>query len=130
MAHNSKITSVLVIGDDLDTSSFLESSLSTLGFEVVMVHSAMQGLEQIRSREFNVVLCEFTMPKMGGEEFHEKVEREVPWAVPNLCFLSNDANSSGMQAFLAKNNVRFLEKPFTFDELAGVINDILSTQPT
>ena len=94
-----------------------------------MVHSALQGLEQLIGKDFHVVLCEFSLPKMGGEEFYAKMEREIPWALPHLCFLSNDSNSSGMQAFLAKNNVRFLEKPFTFDQLAGVINDILNAQP-
>jgi|ERR1051326_159562 DNA-binding NtrC family response regulator len=130
MAHGNNTTSVLVIGDDLDTASFLESSLSTIGFEVTMVQGSMQALEQLRAKEFNVILCEFSMPKMGGEEFYAKMEREVPWALPNLCFLSSDANSSGMQAFLARNNMRYLEKPFTFDQLAGVVNEILSAQPS
>ena len=129
MANVNSTTTVLVIGDDHDTASFLESSLSAIGFEVTMVQGSMQALEELRAREFNVILCEFSMPKLGGEEFYAKMEREVPWALPNLCFLSNDANSSGMQAFLTKNNLRYLEKPFAFDQLAGVVNEILSAQP-
>ncbi len=126
MKAENQITSVLVIGDDREISSFLESSLSVLGFEVVLTNSAMQALEQVRSRDFDVILCEFKMPRLGGEELYAEMERHMPWALPKVCFLISDHNVYGTHSFLNRTDARFLEKPFTFDELAGVINDILN----
>ncbi len=123
-------TSVLVIGDDMDTASFLESSLTTLGFEVTTAHSALEALGELRSKNFNVILCEYIMPKMGGEELYGQMEKEMPWGLRNICFLCHDPNTQGIQAFLNRTHAHFLEKPFSFDDLAGVINEILSEQST
>jgi CheY-like chemotaxis protein len=124
----SQITSVLVVGDDLDTASFLESSLSALGFEVTMVSNGLQALQELRARQFDLVLSEFNMPKMGGEELYEQLSREAPWALPHLCFLASDCNLPGLRSFLNRTGAHCVEKPFTFDQIAAVINDILSEQ--
>jgi len=110
----------------MDVASFLESSLSTLGFNVVLAHSGMQAVDEMRSREFDVVLCEFKMPRMGGEDLWAELERQAPWALPNICFLTSDYTVQGIEAFVHKTGARFLAKPFTFDQLAGAINEILS----
>jgi len=91
-----------------------------------MTSSAMQALEQVRSHDFDVILCEFKMPKMGGEELYAEMERHMPWALSKICFLIGDHHVYGMQTFLNRTDARFLAKPFTFDQLAGVINDILN----
>ncbi len=130
MSQGSATTSVLVVGDDMDTASFLESSLSTLGFEVTTAHSAMEALGELRAKNFNIILCEYIMPKMGGEELYAEMEREIPWSLRSICFLCSDPNSQGMQAFLSKTHAHVLEKPFSFDQIAGVINEILSEQST
>jgi DNA-binding response OmpR family regulator len=126
MKGNGKPIAVLVVSDDRDTTSFLESSLSTVGFEVVQATSSMQAIEEIRAREFDVILAEFKMPRMGGDTLWAELEKQAPWALTGLCFLTSDYNVQGIEVFLHKTGARSLAKPFTFDQLAGVINDILN----
>jgi DNA-binding NtrC family response regulator len=128
MSTGDRAIVTLVVSDDRDTTSFLESSLSTLGFEVVVANSAMQALEELHSRQFDVVLAEFKMPRLGGEALWNELERRAPWALRNICFLTSDYTVQGIEAFLHKTGARYLDKPFTFDQLAGVINDILNDQ--
>ena len=57
-----------------------------------------------------------------------EMAKQLPWALPNLCFLTNDCNLYGVRHFLTKTGARHIEKPFSFDQIAGVINDILDDQ--
>lgn len=124
--RNGKPVSTLVVGDDADTTSFLDSSLSTLGFDVVLATNALQAIAEARSRVFDVVLCEFKMPRIGGEDLWAEFEKHAPWALLNLCFITSEYNVQGIEAFLHKTGARRLAKPFSFNQLAGVINDILN----
>lgn len=128
MQTSGKSTCVLIVGDDLDTASFLDSSLTTLGFETERVASGIEALAELRSRHFELIISEFNMPKMGGEEFYAEIEKQCPWALRSICFLIDDHNPYGAQALLSRTRAHHLEKPFSFDQIAGVINDILTEQ--
>jgi DNA-binding NtrC family response regulator len=119
-------TAVLVVGDDRETASFLESSLSTVGFEVTMACNGIQAIEELHSRQFDVIIADFKMPRLGGEELYAAMEKEMPWSLRTICFLLSDHHVSGVRSFLAKTGARFLQKPFSFDQIAGVINEILN----
>lgn len=125
MKATAHIVSVLIVGDDLDTASFLESSLTALGFDLTRAANAMEALPQLRSRSFDVVICEINMPKMSGEDLYREVEKKMPWALPHFCFVTGDPKIYGHEAFLGDSQVRWIQKPFSFDQLAGVINEIL-----
>lgn len=120
------VTSVLIVGDDLDTASFLESSLTALGFELTRATNGIEALQHLRSRHFDVIISEIKMPKMGGEELYRELEKSLPWALPHICFITADPHLYGVNPFVAETDVRYVEKPFSFDQIAGVINDILT----
>lgn len=125
MQSTSQTTSVLIVGDDLDTASFLESSLGLLGFEMTRAANAMEALPQLRSRSFDVIICEINMPKMSGEDLYHEVEKEMPWLLPHFCFVTGDPKIYGHEGFLSDTRARWIQKPFSFDQLAGVLNEIL-----
>ena len=126
MQTQGQTTSVLIVGDDLDTASFLESSLSALGFELARATNGTEALQHLRAHHFDVIISEITMPKMGGEELYRELEKNLPWAVPHICFIAADSHVYGAEAFLRETDVRYVEKPFCFDQIAGLINDILT----
>src|SRR5262245_38753837 len=117
MSANGRAVTTLIVSDDRDTTSFLESSLSTLGFDVVVANGAMQALEELHSRQFDLVLSEFKMPRLGGEALWDELERRAPWALRSICFLTSGYTVQGIESFLHRTGARYLEKPFTFDQL-------------
>jgi len=123
---NAQTTSVLIVGDDHDTASFLESSLSTLGFEISLASSGIEALEQLRARHFDVIISEFAMPKMSGKDLYAEVEKHFPWATENFCFIVADPSMYGKDPLLSRPEIKYVQKPFSFDQIAGVVNEILS----
>jgi len=56
----------LIIDDALVIRKTLERALTKLGFEVEQAENGMQGLEKMKARVFDFVLCDFLMPIMDG----------------------------------------------------------------
>ena len=61
---------VLAMDDDPTTLRLLQLTLKDIGgFESVLLTSAKQALELMRSRDFDVVITDAMMPDMNGREF-------------------------------------------------------------
>ena len=58
----------LVIDDSLVIRKSLEHALSKLGFDVSLAVDGMEGLNKMKEKAFDMVLCDFLMPVMDGME--------------------------------------------------------------
>ena len=56
------------------TSGFLESQ----GYRVIEAENGLDGLQQLRTEEPDVILCDLSMPILDGIEFVEEVSLEYP----------------------------------------------------
>jgi len=56
----------LIIEDSKVIRKVLHRALTNFGFEVKQAENGMQGLEEMKSNVFDVVLCDFLMPVMDG----------------------------------------------------------------
>ena len=113
-AEDLRGSGLILMADDEEAILELgKSTLETYGYTVVVVSDGKGAVEMVKDRgsEFNLVLLDLAMPKMGGEEagMHIKTLR------PDLPILF----SSGYdQARLADNAPRekhlsFIQKPYT-----------------
>jgi len=53
---------VLVVDDDLDVRSFLDSSLKSLGFETLVTQDGYAGLAALDGSEPDAMIVDFAMP--------------------------------------------------------------------
>lgn len=56
----------LVIDDSKTIRKVLKKALQNFGFDVKQAENGMQGLEEMKSTVFDIVLCDFLMPIMDG----------------------------------------------------------------
>ena len=60
---------LLCIDDDQDVLECEKAFLETFGYTVVTASSGREGLELAGLRSFDVVIVDYCMPEMNGEEF-------------------------------------------------------------
>ena len=70
---NDKNYNLLLLEDDLDQRGLLELLFKAEGYSVVCVDNGQEGLEAIRERQFDVIVCDVMMPVMDGLAFVEKL---------------------------------------------------------
>ncbi|MCW3796517.1 ATP-binding protein [Sphingomonas sp. BN140010] len=69
---------ILVVEDNVEVGSYVETMLSEQGHQVVLATSAEQALQLIVSEPFDLVFSDVVMPGMGGLRLAEILEEQRP----------------------------------------------------
>jgi two-component system, cell cycle sensor histidine kinase and response regulator CckA len=111
---------ILVVDDEAVTRRFVERILTQEGFRVMTANDGEQALELLRMtrRRVALVITDLVMPGMGGHAFALEVAR-LP-SPPPVLYISAYEKPQGDMAR------RFLQKPFTMDELVGAVRALTS----
>lgn len=71
---------VLCVDDNQDVLECEKAFLETFGYTVVTASSGREGLELAGLRSFDVVIVDYCMPEMNGQEFAIAMRRLRPLA--------------------------------------------------
>ncbi|MGD2080242.1 MAG: response regulator [Nitrospirota bacterium] len=110
--------SILLIEDEKDVRDSLATLLRSAGYHVVSAASAMEGLDSLKkNNDIRLMLVDYVMPEMSGEEFLRKV-----WAEehrPPALVMTGIA--PWMSMGLLELGVGYLRKPINSDLLLGTV---------
>jgi len=116
---------VLVVDDDKDIVELLCAFIDNDDFHAVGVTDAEEGLRLARTIPLVLILCDWTMPLMNGEEFVERLRAEAALDGLPVAIMSGhplrDLEEIGAQAFLPK--------PFSLSEVLTLIESFIQTVP-
>lgn len=115
----------LVIDDQQAILSVAEDMLTTRGMQVMVASSGPEGvaLFQDHYEEISVVLLDFKMPGMGGDEVYARLQ-EID---PNVrVIISSGYSEQEMLDFFANSpNVLFIQKPYRYRALVEKVSSAL-----
>ena len=76
--------------------------------------------------DYDAVVCDVMMPRVGGEAFYNAVVEQYPHLANRILFISGAATiRSGLTAFISRTENRLLEKPFDVDQLRAALHELL-----
>ena len=114
----------LVIEDSVVVRKSLSRVLTKLGFEAVQAVDGMEGLNELQSSLFDVVLCDFLMPVMDGLDcVHQYREWETlnrPFFRQYIIGISAHANEKDILKGIEVGMDDFKPKPVTYKQLADL----------
>lgn len=121
---------ILLIEDDARLRTTLAQLLSHAGFEVSEAEEGGQGLALFAENGADLVVTDLIMP---GKEGMETI-LELRQAYPQLKILAMSGGgrlraAEYLPVAAAAGADRTIEKPFTFDKLLQVVNDLLEQDP-
>jgi len=106
---------ILVIDDDLIIHESLKKTLSREGFRVCSAMSAAEGLDQLSTASFDLVITDLMMPEIDGLEFLHELKK-ASCQVPAIMITGYPTIRSALQA-LQLGAADYIPKPFTRKEL-------------
>src|SRR6266851_6994772 len=120
---------VLVVDDSLSVRKMVERSLQTKGFEVLAASSGAEAMERIGGAMPDLVVCDVVMPDIDGYRICEFVRAHPALGSTPVLLISGIVNASVLEraAHVRSNDV--LRKPFTADELARKVDELLAARP-
>jgi CheY-like chemotaxis protein len=75
---DSKTRRVLVVDDEPLVRDSIKMILDPVGYEVVIAENGPIALDLLEKNQFDLVLLDYSMPKMRGDEVAERIKEKLP----------------------------------------------------
>lgn len=116
---------ILVVDDEISIRDFLNTFLSTQGYEVVTANDGVDALEKTAHFLPDLVISDVVMPRMNGLELCKKLrQNERTESVPILimtALLDQDIRSKAIELQV----IDILNKPFSLNKLLDTVQNTL-----
>ena len=118
---------VLVAEDEPDVLELLVNLLEDQNYRVIPAKNGREGLEQFHANrnEIDLVILDMVMPEMTGRELFEKIRSEG--SNVSVLFSSGLSPDSGDMDFLAQEDLRLIQKPYSPKTLYSAVQEALKS---
>lgn len=117
---------ILIIDDESSIRKTLARILQQAGFEVTTAESAEQGLNYLRTTQFDLILTDLRMPGMHGMDALKVIHTEHP-TLPVILFTAQPDVNSAVEA-LRQGATDYLLKPIKPEAIIERARSILAKQ--
>jgi PAS domain S-box-containing protein len=102
----------LVVEDEPSVLDLVVTLLHQTGWSVDVASGGRAGLEQVRSRRYDLIVSDIRMAEGGGEEFYRSAVAKDPTLRRRFVFITGDTANRGAWGSLEEAGVPVIEKPF------------------
>ncbi|HTH63700.1 MAG TPA: PAS domain S-box protein [Gemmatimonadales bacterium] len=116
---------VLLVEDESGVRALARRALKEFGYRVLEATNGAEALTVARGcdDQIDLLLTDVVMPEMGGRELAQVLKQERPET--RVLFTSGYPDSGGMALDVAESGVPYLPKPYTPNELAQKVREVL-----
>ena len=116
---------VLVVEDDQDLRRIIAQALQGKGYKILEAANAHEGLVLFdeNRQELNLVVTDIIMPMMSGFELIEILMPLCPQM--KVLYMSGYQDDAGLGQRISNPEVNFIAKPFSVEDLARKVRNIL-----
>jgi CheY-like chemotaxis protein len=116
---------ILVVEDEPGITKVCLRTLIPQGYEVEVASNGSIAEGMLGSAEYDLILVDIRTPVMNGIQLYEYITDNYPELMKRVIFTTGDVISGDTQYFLEKSGQPVLAKPFTPEELIGIVNEVL-----
>ncbi len=114
---------ILVAEDNRSNQILVKTLLKKLGLEAVIVNDGLEALEELQSRQFDLVLMDMQMPRLNGYEATAQL-RENGSTIPIIA-LTASAMKGDREKCLRAGCTDYLAKPLRMENLREMMDKYL-----
>jgi len=119
---------ILVIDDDEDICSVLETALASLGHTVLTATDGKEGMLRHRATPADLIITDMFMPNQEGVETIRLLRKEFP-TLPIIAMSGRSSADVMLTVARRLGVVDVLQKPFTVTELIASVDRALRPEP-
>ena len=118
---------VLIVEDSDSLRRLVQHVLAKHGYTVLLAGDGEEGLKisDEHPGPIHLMVTDVVMPRMGGPELAKRVAQSRPDT--RVLYTSGYIERTGLDVEAAAGKIAFLAKPFTPDELARRVREVLGT---
>ena len=114
---------ILVVDDDRTSRRLMKKFLDAEGYTVTKAKNGAQALEMLANEQFDLLITDVTMPRIGGLGLLEKMRGR--YDIPAIVVTEIDIDSETQRRSYSLGASKFMVKPLDRDDLLFVVREIL-----
>jgi len=118
---------LLIVEDNADMRSFLSTNFNT-DYEVLTANDGIEGLEQIKKNEVNLIISDLMMPRLDGLEFCKAIRSNILFSHIPFVLLTAKTDLDTKIDGLNLGADSYIEKPFSIHHLKAQINNLIESR--
>ncbi len=111
---------ILVVDDELGIRKIFEKILRRAGHTPQAVESAERALELLEEHEFDLVISDLALPKVGGAQLARTLRGR--WPHLPVILLTGEPNPEGAAQAQQLGNCQYLRKPVLREQLLQAVS--------
>lgn len=119
---------ILVVEDDKDLASLVESNLIDAGFIVTVTHDGESGCAEACNRDYDLVILDVKLPKLSGFDACERIKQKKP--DQRILFLTSLSDEIDRIVGFERGADDYVTKPFSTREVIARVKAILKRGAT
>jgi CheY-like chemotaxis protein len=123
------MATILVVDDDADIRTLIETVLEASGHDVTLAASGQEALNKLKRRPFELVVLDIMMPAMSGYQVLEQIRAMPSRAATPVIVVTAKHDPAGVMREVEGGAIDHLAKPFLPEELEEVVERALSGTP-
>jgi two-component system response regulator HydG len=117
---------ILIIDDEEDLCLLMKLNLESSGeFEVITAFSGQEAISKIKDIAFDLVITDYNMPDMNGEDVINQAKEMKP-SLPILLFSVYHDDSFTLTSRIKNKADGIISKPIDHSQLNKVIHEVLN----
>ncbi len=122
------MTKILIAEDERDIRELISFTLEYEGYDVIVTANGEDALEMVYKERPDLVLLDVRMPRMDGYEVCRRIVNDVTIQHIPVAFISAKGQQAEIDEGMGAGAVDYLLKPFSRDQLLGMVTRLLSEQ--
>lgn len=119
---------VLICDNEAPLRALVSAALDRNDYRVVEARDGDESLELARSERPDLIVLDMMMPGRTGLEVLDEIRRDSELTDTRVVMLTARAQASDREAVLQAGADRFVAKPFSPLELAGIVDELLNRE--
>jgi DNA-binding NtrC family response regulator len=115
--------SILIVENEDPLREFLRQAFVEYGYQVETCNTAESGLAMVKSRFYDVIVCDVLLPGMDCVEFFSKVKEETPDQV--FIVVTPSASIETAKSALRAGAFDFVMKPVIKEEIGQLVRNAI-----
>jgi PAS domain S-box-containing protein len=121
--------SILLVDDEPEVRKFIQTALSSFGHRIHAASNGSEGVSMFRENKelYDIIITDIEMPGVNGIQFMQEVRKEKPHM--KFLFVSGYSKYFDEIKSYNRDNILFLQKPFTIIDIRKKIRKLFLTRP-
>jgi len=111
--------------DDASSMRKLVNMVLANDFDLTMAEDGLEGLEAIKTTQFDAIISDINMPNMNGLEFLEEARKLPTYKFIPILMMTTEASQEMKQQGKALGATGWIVKPFDPQVLPKMLNKVL-----